>query len=106
MKGTANLSLFGYRERANAEKLLHEWNNQKLPIDFYDENVHLMMNQNSGDVFLTNSEHEVAILNGGKLKSYYSCPICGHEGFLEDIEHTSEEAGCKQWINSIKEIQE
>ena len=61
---TTNLSDFGYRELAMLEDLLKAMREQGLPDDFYDEEVHPMMNQNSGNVFLTNSEYQVAMMNG------------------------------------------
>ena len=66
---TTNLSDFGYRELEMLEELLKAMREQGLPDDFYDEEVHPMMNQNSGNVFLTNSEYKVAMMNGDKLGS-------------------------------------
>ncbi len=92
---TTDLSKFGYRERAMAEELLHEWNEGNLPEDFYDDEVQIMMNILTGYVFLTNSEYQVAMMNGDTLESFYSCPECGNEGFLEDFEPCDCE-GCNE----------
>ena len=40
-----------------------------------------MFNKMSGNVFLTNSEFQVAMMNGDTLESFYSCLQCGNEGF-------------------------
>lgn len=53
---TTNLANFGYRELIMLEKLLKAMREQGLPNDFYDEEVHPMMNQSSGNVFLINSD--------------------------------------------------
>ncbi len=84
---TTDLSKFGFREIAMAKDLLVEWVERGLPDDFERDEVTIMMNFNSGNVFLTNSEFQTAMMNGNKLESFYNCPICGHEGFIEEMEH-------------------
>ena len=44
---TTNLSDFGYRELEMLEELLKAMREQGLPDDFYDEEVHPMMNKYS-----------------------------------------------------------
>lgn len=82
---TTDLSKFGYRERVMAESLLKAWREQGLPDDFLDEDVTIMLNTNSGIVFLTNSEFQVCMLNGEKLESFYTCFNCGAEGFEDEL---------------------
>jgi hypothetical protein len=102
---TTNLADFGHRERELLIELLTQWNNDGLPEDFYDDGVQPMMNQNSGYVFLTNSEYEVAMINDdtGKLESFYTSPYEGKEGFFNDLlpqyEEMHEED--KEWFKSI-----
>lgn len=107
---TTDLAEFGAREKAMAAELLTAMG-KGLPIDFYNEGVTVMMNRNSGNVFLTNSEYQVAMLtDDGKLESFYSCPECGHEGFLADMKHENEASGdpvnkskeCKRYYREIK----
>jgi hypothetical protein len=98
---TVDLSKFGARERKMLEKLLKAWRKQGLPTDFYEDGVIPSMNTNSGNVFLTNSEYQVAMLNGDKLESFYSCPQCGHEGFLDEMDHDGH-PGCVEYLDSIK----
>lgn len=82
---TTNLTDFGYRELEMLEELIKAMREQGLPEDFYDEEVHPMMNQNGGNVFLTNSEYQVAMMNGDKLESFYWLSYHGNEGFLGDL---------------------
>jgi hypothetical protein len=82
---TTDLSEFGMREIIEANKLLTAWVNNGLPNDFYDDGVTIMMNKNSGNVFLANSEYQVAMEDGGKLYSFYSTPYNGIEGSYEDL---------------------
>ena len=82
---TTNLSDFGYRELIMLEELLKAMREQGLPNDFYDEGVHAMMNQSSGNVFLTNSDYQVAMLNGDNLESFYFLSYYGDEGFLDEL---------------------
>lgn len=81
---TTDLCEFGSRERLMLVELLQAWREQGLPKDFSCDEVHPMMNKMSGNVFLTNSNYEVAMMNGDKLETWYNCPNCGHEGFAPD----------------------
>ncbi|MCK5074107.1 MAG: hypothetical protein KAQ98_11825 [Bacteriovoracaceae bacterium] len=102
---TTDFAKFGSRERKMAEDLLKAWRKQGLPEDFYEDEVTIMMNQNSGNVFLTNADYQVAMINGDKLESFYDCPYCGHEGFLEDMEHEPEDEECSRYLEEIMEVQ-
>ena len=82
---TSDLSRFGARERAMLADLLTAWNRDGLPDDFYDDEVHPVLNMDSGYVFLTNSDYQTAMMNGDTLESFYSTPYEGHEGFWEDL---------------------
>lgn len=94
---TTNLADFAQRERDILIDLLQAWRDQGLPDDFYDEEVVPMLNTESRHVFLTNEDYQVAMLNGDKLESWYSCANCGHEGFLEDCKLTND--GCNHCEN-------
>lgn len=95
---TTNLSDFGVRERDMLIRLLQAWNDQGLPEDFSDLEVVPMLNTNSGHVFLTNQDHQVAMINGDMLESFYSCPNCGHEGFFDTCKLTDD--GCNICIKN------
>ena len=82
---TTDISKFGYREREMLVELLTAWNEQGLPEDFYNDEVTPMMNINSGNVFLTNSEYQVAMMNGDELESFYYLGGTGKEGFLNEL---------------------
>lgn len=96
MTTTTDLTKFGYRERKMAEELLKAWREQGLPEDFYEEEVTIMLNTHSGYVFLTNSEFQVAMLNGDKLESFYTDFETNEEGFKEELsEETSKRLNLK-----------
>lgn len=83
---TTNLADFGRRELAETRDLLDAMLNNGLPDDFYDEGVVVAFNRNSGYVFLTNDEYQVAMVgDDGKLYSWYDTPYYGHEGSYEDL---------------------
>ena len=104
---TTDLCEFGSIERAELTKILDAWNEQGLPDDFNNDEVHPMMNKMSGSVFLTNSDYEVAMMNGDKLESYYSCMHCGNEGFYEDCQINEEGCNvCHGEDNSLGDITE
>lgn len=97
---TTDLSKFGWREWHLARQLLDAMIDKGLPNDFENDGVHLMFNMNSGHVFLTNSEFQVAMMNGDKLESFYTCPECGHEGFADEIREY-DAACCKEMLEGI-----
>lgn len=85
MSTTTNFADFGWRERKLAAELLTVSCDQGIPEDFEDYDVVIMFNQDSGNVFFTNSEFQVAMMNGDKLESFYITPYEGREGFAEDL---------------------
>lgn len=97
---TTDLADFGSRERWMLVELLTAWDKQALPEDFCDDEVTPMMNKYSGSVFLTNSEFQVAMMNGDKLEMWHTCYNCGHEGFEEDCQLNDE--GCNE-CNEIRD---
>lgn len=83
MTTTTDLQDFGFRELRMAAELLTAY--CENPPEFLSDDVHLMMNSNSGYVFLTDEDFNVAMMSGGKLEQFHSCPECGAEGFAEDM---------------------
>jgi len=81
---TVDLSEFGYQEIEMAKDLLTAYLDNGVPEDFIDDEIKIMFNKNSGYVFFTNSEYQVAFSDNGKLYSFYNCSECGHEGSKED----------------------
>lgn len=104
---TEDLSKFGVRERNILIVLLIAWRDQGLPADFSDEGVKPAMNLSSGYVFLTNDEHQVAMMRLGMLETFYFTPYDGHEGFFIDLmeEYDDMHQEDKEYLDSIKEYQ-
>lgn len=84
---TTNLADFGYRELKEAKEILEAWIDGKgLPEDFDDSGVVIAFNQDSGYVFLTNDEYQVAmVVDDGTLESWYTLTGTGEEGFFDDL---------------------
>tara|TARA_R100001126_G_C4719813_1_gene98676 strand:+ start:29 stop:412 length:384 start_codon:yes stop_codon:yes gene_type:complete len=105
---TEDLSEFGYIELEEAGKLLSAIK-KGLPEDFYDDEIRVGFNKNSGYVFLTNSEYQVAMLDDeGKLYSFYSTPYEGREGSYEDLleEFDDMHPEDQEYMNDIKQFHE
>lgn len=103
---TTDLARFGFREIEMLRDLLDSWVKHGLPEDFEQTGVNPMFNMNSGNVFLTNEELQVAMMNGDTLESFYSCPECGYEGFMGDMENAVElgyggQACCEEYVKEI-----
>lgn len=75
----------GADTRNKLRDLLDAWDKQGLPSDFYDYNVGIAYNTDSKKLFIVNDDGQVAMLNNGKLESWYYLPNDGHEGFLGEL---------------------
>ena len=75
---------------------------------WYDEGTIPTLNEESGYCFLTNSDYQVAMMNGS-LSMFISCGECGREEFeqdrdLENGKTTCE--GCKQIVKDLLECEQ
>lgn len=105
---TADFSEFGYRELAMAAELLTALSEGLCPDDFDGSEVKICLNRNSGCVFLTNEDYQVAMMNGDKLESFYSSPYEGREGFWEELVEQFDEMHPEdqQWMRDIADGRE
>ena len=81
---TCDLSKFGYRELSEASELLKLYSDN--PSDFLGDGITLNLNMNSGIVFLSDEDYNVAIEEDGKLEQFFNCPECGNEGTNTDYD--------------------
>jgi len=82
---TEDLAKFGFRELDIAGDLLKAIK-KGLPTDFDDQGIKVGFNMNSGNVFLTNEDYQVAFADDqGSLYSFYSSPYEGKEGSFEEL---------------------
>ena len=82
---TTDISRFGWRERQLAAELLTASCAQGFPDEFEDDDVQIMFNTYSGNVFFTNSAGDVCMMNGDQLEMQWRTPYSGHEGFAEEL---------------------
>jgi hypothetical protein len=80
---TTDLSDFGRRELRMAGELLTAY--AANPPDWMGDGVQVMLNRNSGYVFLTDEDCNCAMMNGDDLDAWLSTPYEGHEGFVSDL---------------------
>lgn len=97
---TADLSRFGYRELQMAADLLAAY--CKNPPEFLSDGVTVMMNSDSGYVFLTDEDFNVAMMNGDRLERFHSCPVCGAEGFAEELMESN--TCCAEYLRETGEV--
>lgn len=64
------LDKFGFKERKKAKEILDLWVEDGLPKGFKDENVKIMFDTESKEVFLTNKKGQVVAIDKklGRLK--------------------------------------
>ena len=90
MTVTEDWSDFGARETHEAQRLLGSLNE----IDYCGKPT-IYFNTMSGCVFVCDEDFRVWMMNDnyrektghGYIDEWYSCPECGHEGFIEDMGH-------------------
>jgi hypothetical protein len=80
---TSDLSRFGFREKRLAAELLLAYT--KSTPDWLGDNVTIALNTHSGNVFLTDEDFNVGMMNGETLEQWHWCGECGNEGFAEDV---------------------
>lgn len=80
---TTDLARFGYRELQRAAALLTAY--CENPPEFLGHGVHVAMNRLSGEVFLSDEEYTVGMLQNDQIKQWHFCPECGAEGLAEDL---------------------
>jgi len=75
-----------------------------------DTGSKVVMNNQSGYVFLTNEEYQVAMIKDDKLTMFLTCHECGREDLENDWDWTyknnedsSKCQGCKDIMKDIKE---
>ena len=90
--------------------LFQAWRESGLPVDFWNNGVKIGFNMNSGYVFLTNSDYQVAMCTTNEqdqleLYSFYTSPYEGKEGsfdeLLEDYKDMHPED--QEWLQQIAE---
>jgi hypothetical protein len=100
---TEDLAKFGFRELDIAGDLLKAIQ-KGLPSDFEQAGIKVGFNTHSGYVFLTNADHQVAMVDDqGKLYSFYSSPYEGKEGSYEDLkeEYDDMHPEDQEWFDDL-----
>ena len=104
---TENLADFGYREYEELKKILEAWfDGNGLPDDFDDSGVRPAFNRNSGYVFLTNDEYQVAIEVDGQLESFYTTPYEGYEGTFDELLEEADASWNYEDLEYLRDIAE
>jgi hypothetical protein len=102
-ENTQDLSKFGYIELHEAGRLLSAFKDKQHDKTRFlsSDGVAVEFNTNSGNVFLVDSNYNVAMMNGDDLEDFFSCPQCGYEGFGEDMQHNEDNKDCQEYLKSI-----
>lgn len=88
----ADFSEFGYREIKMASDLLNAYLKSDIEIE---DGLKVAFNSNSANVFLTDNEYNVWMMNGDKLEQWFNCSECGFEGFKEDFKDQTDCKDCR-----------
>jgi len=103
MNNTEDLSKFGAREFDILIDLIKAFRNGDWEGEnIFGSGVTYQFNPNSGNVFLTDDDYNVAMFNGDdKLEVYLYCGDCGKEGFPSEeptLKKFYEEGACSECI--------
>ena len=85
---TTNISEFGTSEILEASEILMAYAKGQYEHPYFYGEAQLMMNKNSGFVFLVDDGGEggnVLMLNGEELEGFYTSPHLGLEGFFSEL---------------------
>ena len=102
-QNTNDLSKFGFCELEETTTLLTAFCNDPSILG---DGVKPEFNPNSGNVFLVDEDYNIAMMNGDDLELWHYCPICGHEGFLEDMAHNEDDEECQEYLKEIGAVVE
>ena len=108
---TADFSDWGYRDIADAATILELWSDQKLTrlADYYFDNdgsITVNFNQNSGIVFLSNSDYQVLVESDGKLELFITTGWTGQEGTLDDLADDADDSWEKDDLEEVLSYEE
>ena len=104
MTTTTDLSRFGAIEREEAGKLLLAYQSDTDKTRHFDDySVTVMLNTLSGNVFLTNENCEVAMMDGDDLVDFLTCPICINEGLITEKSDWATNDCCKEYLKELGE---
>jgi hypothetical protein len=78
-----DLSEFTPNQLRRAGEILIAYSNGDY--DFYTDDVKLVVNNMHDNVFLTNVDSQVLMMNDSNLERFYSCPYTGQEGFRDEF---------------------
>ena len=97
---TKDLNEFNDNQLKIASELKKEYYKNKEMLTY---NVHAELNIYDGRVYFVDEWYNVVMFNNNVLSYWYTCPICGHEGFLEDMEHNENDKECQEYLNEIRD---
>ena len=81
---TRDLMNFGFRELEIACSILIALKRNN-GTRYMGDNVVIEFNPNSGNVFLVDEDHNVAMMSGDTLCDWHNLSYEGHKGFIEDL---------------------
>ena len=93
---TDDFSDFGFREKEEARELMAAYGTNKDETVYLGSGVKVMFNMYSGNVFLTDEDFNVAMMNGDKLEDFLCCGECGHEDFASEMAESGDPC-CKEY---------
>ena len=98
---TNDLSDFGAREKSMAGELLSVLGTYKDKTKYLGDNVQVYMNFNSGNVFLSDEDYNVAMMNGDVLEDFHTCPNCGGEEVASDFREYNTDECCQEYADDL-----
>lgn len=100
---TSDISKFGQRERELAKKLLSVYGTKDDRTKHLGDGIQVFMNRDSGYVFLSDEDYNVALLNGNKLEDFHSCPNCGNESVASQFRNDFDDVECcKEYADDLE----
>ena len=91
-----DLAKFGTSDLAEAGKLLTTLNTHQDDTKHLGDGVYVCLNTNSGFVFLSDEDYNVAMMSGHQLVDFHNCPNCGNEALAPYFRSEFADSECCQ----------
>lgn len=95
-----DLSKFTFHELDEVITLLTVLRDQGVPYNCSKKNVQIVMDAETRQIFLSNDNADLMMINEGNLQKYFTCPVCQHQGFMDSLPmHNPGNDFCMSWVD-------
>jgi hypothetical protein len=90
-----------------ASDILRALDRDGLPATMESDGLRIYLNRDSGYVFLSDSDYNVAVVDGSRLVGHYSSPYDGHEGTFSELVEILDDTWNSEdveWLHDVADV--